>query len=280
MKTLKVFMVCIILGIIASSAFGQKVLVDQKRVNDLTEKITECKIKLNRLNTELANLIDYSGEIKKINKEIDSLNKVSPLTGYGQKLKDMALEQKTKELKLLFKKQSRFSSSSWKQVERDSLMARVKRYENQKNNIFESYITDNSVPKELTPREEDRRERGLNIERQTTKQNNIARRENLTFDKLDANPILGDKYGFKGFISNDYGTPVIFKFTPLDGGESVSPLVAAHSLVEQKLIPGLYQVSFFSGGRELGKPIQISVNTVITTYKGVTCHWYVYMPNY
>lgn len=280
MKKMRVFLALIILGIIASSAFGQKVLVDQKKVNDLTRKISECKIRLNRLNSELANLVDYSGEVKKINREIDSLNKVSPLTGHGQKLKDLALAQKTKELKQIYKKQSRFSSSSWKQVERDSLAARVKRYENQKNNIFESYITDNSVPKELTPREEDRRERGLNIRKQDRIETNSAKREDLVFNKLKDNPVLGDKYGFKGFVANDYATPVVFKFTPLDGGESKSPLVAAHSLLEEKLIPGIYQVSFFSGGRELGKPIVVSVNSVITTYNGISCHWYVYMPNY
>jgi hypothetical protein len=278
-KAVKVLAV-IILGMMATiNMFSQTVIADKGKVKDLTQKIRECEIQIERLNHDLSGVVDYSSEINGLKADINTISSAKSANQNEQRAKDSTLTVKRYELGQLQEKQKAFAPLEWKKVKRDALAVQLKKYTEEKNRLFDQYVANTNVPKELTPREERRRLRGLHITREDRVETNITRREELTFKKYESNPVIGDKQGFMGIIANDYSVPLIFKFEPLDGGESISPLVKARTMEEHKLIPGKYRVRFLNGGKEICDPIIISVNSVVTTYAGISCHWYTYMPS-
>lgn len=251
-----------------ATAYSQTISERRKDVA-LENKISEYRDKISSLNKQLEKLIDYSGEVKSLQRELDTLNATSPSTDFGRELKARAIKEKQKELKTILKKQADYTSASWKRVERDSLLARVARFDNKDNQMFEKQVTSNATPDELTRLELKRRIFG-----------HYNKREDLVFEKLKSNPMYGDHTSLMGVMANDYYVPLVFKITPLDGGESKAPLVASGQVLQEKLVPGTYMVSFFDGGHEIGCPIKITVNAVVTSFKGIDCHWYAYMPRF
>jgi hypothetical protein len=136
-----------------------------------------------------------------------------------------------------------------------------------------------TIPGELGYIKSDRLFRGLEYRHADRVETNEARREELTFQKLKQNPVIGDSLGLMGIISNKYYMPITFKFSPLDGGESKSLLVGSGRIITEKLIPGKYLVHYLNGGREICEPQKMTVSSVINSYDGIDCHWFAYMPS-
>lgn len=279
----------IIMSMIVSSGavFAQNTRADQQKIDDIAYAISQKRAEIARIDARLINLVDYSAAIKAVSFEIDSLLLSKPETETGQKLQKIEVNQKMSALNVLLKKQKTFGKYAGKKVERDALTVQIAQLETQKNAIFQTYITDTKVPKELSPKELRMRDRGFDARHQDLTANREERIESysaksagLTFQKLKNNPVLGDTLSLKGIISNQYVVPVAFKFTPLDGGESKTLLVGPGKVIEESLVPGKYQVTFWNGGRQIGQPSTFTVNAVVTSYDGAPCHWWVYQPRY
>lgn len=288
MRKLSVLLAVVVIVMTATSVFAQRIVVDKAKVNELTKKISECQSKIDKINIELLSLADYSADIKKSQLEIDSLNKADPQTSYGQNVKKQALNQKNEEMQNLLKKQVEFNSVSYKKVELDSLSSKIKRYENEKTRLFEGYIVDNSVPKELTPREKNRRERGLKIRRADRIETNQARREELGFEKLAASPVKVDSItgGYEGFIWNlSTHSRVTFKvFSVDDYGKvsSVQKISLFTSPGERKtyyLLPGEYYCVVSIGGSKIGD-WSFDVTPQLNYVLGEWTHWEVHREGY
>ncbi len=272
---------------LGSAVFAQNTIVDNKKIDDINQTIREKQATIARIDSRLINLVDYSAAIKAVTFELDSLLVNKPETEMGRKLQKVEVSQKTKALNLLLKKQKTFSKYSVQKVDRDALTLQIAQLEAQKNAIFQAYVVDTKVPKELSPKELRRRDRGFDARHQDLTANreerietNSAKREDLTFRKLENNPVYGDSSGFMGIISNQYFAPVIFRFRSLDGGENKDLLLGPGKVVEEKLIPGTYVVTFWSGARQIGEASKFTVDAVVTKYDGAPCHWWAYQPRY
>ncbi len=284
----------------ASSIFAQRIIADKAKVNDLTIKIKEHQMRIDRFNNDLQDVADYSAEVKKLQSEINAINQGVPQTMGEQRAKDRALKQRTDNLQQLFKKQSKFTSLSWKRVERDTLIARVKRYENEKNRIFETYVTDTKVPKELNPREKNRRERGLKVTADTRKEANQDTLEKMGIRKLNNSPVKADPInGYEGFVFNlSQDANIQFKIYSTDDNgqksnvEELSFFTKPGDKVVHKLLPGYYCCVGSIEGKEIGRvnihvtPQQNWVSAKWTRMNRVThkmeevsvaewTHWYV-----
>lgn len=289
MKNLAKILALIILFLVvaSSSALSQKNLADKSKVDDLTKKITECKMKISRLNMEMAKINDYSSEVKKIQAEIDSINKIQPLTNYGQTLKSQTLEQKNQELQKVYQKQSRFTSANWKRIEVDSLSARLKRYEREKNRIFETYIADKAIPEELSPREKNRRERGLIVETKNRKEVNQARLEELGFKKMDNSSVKADSInGYEGFVWNlSTRSRITFKIYSVDdygmvsNVETISFFTSPGERKTHHLLPGNYHCDVFREGYKIGV-WDFKVTPQLHYALGEQTHWQVHREGY
>lgn len=250
----------VIIAMTANSVRGQKVIVDQKKVDDLTAKIQECKVKIARNNNDLAKAYDYTSDINKLKSEIDTLNKKSFDTEYGKTLRDASVKGKVEELKTLQKKQNLYTNISWKKTENEALLVQIKKYESEKSRIFDSYVAETSVPKELSRRELKLRKRGLEIgekdmlltvetKRENRIENNQAKREDLGFQKMLNATVNADPVnGYEGFVWNltNY-TKVNFTIYSIDDYGKVSLVETVSFLTnpgERKiynLIPGAYR---------------------------------------
>ncbi len=261
----------VIIAMTASSTFAQKVLVDQNKVDDLTAKIQECKVKIARNNNDLAKAYDYSTDINKLKSEIDTLNKKSFDTEYGKTLRDASVKGKIEELKALQKKQNLYTSLSWKRTENEALLLQIKKYESEKSRIFDTYVAETSVPKELTRLEVKRRERGLKIgekdmlltvetKRENRIENNQAKREDLGFQKMLNGTVKADSIlGYEGFVWNlTTYSRILFVIRSVDSHgkvssvETVSFLTSPGQRVTYNLIPGEYHCDVFREGVKTG----------------------------
>ncbi|MFA5131659.1 MAG: hypothetical protein WC467_04600 [Patescibacteria group bacterium] len=286
-KNLYLTGIIISMVMLGSAVFAQNTISDQKKIDDINAAIREKQATIARIDSRLVNLVDYSAGIKKATLEIDSIESEKPETETGRKLQKIEVKQKMTALNVLLKKQKTFSKYSGKKVERDALAAQIIKLEAEKNAIFQAYITDTKVPTELSPKELRMRDRGfdarhqdLNANREERIEYNSAKREDLTFRKLENNPVYGDSSGFMGIISNQYFVPVIFRFKSLDGGENKELLIGPGKIIEEKLIPGTYEVTFWNGSRQIGTPSKFTVDAVITKYDGAPCHWWAYQPRF
>jgi hypothetical protein len=285
MKKKIVFLIALIVWSINS--FAQMSTADKAKVSFLNKEIGRLQRLIDARNFELVNLIDYTKEIKLAEVEIDSLKSSSPKTVYGLKFKGQALKERAEFLKSLKKKQVEFEMKKWKIEDTKTLSLSLDDYKASRESILQRCLSDSETPKELGCIQEKRLYRGLEYKHADRVETNEARRENLTFEKLKKNSIIGDSLGLMGIIINKYYVPITFKFTSLDGGENKSILVGPGKVIQWKLITGNYLVTCFDGGRQLGQPREVSANTVLNRYVDkvdnhdvdIECHWYAYMPS-
>ncbi len=270
---MKKIIIIFVLVAIATSAYSQRPNTVQNRRQ---VRLAEAEARRNAIRAQqlLAQNPEARAywETKKLQRTIDSLQKLilskdttDGLAGIAER---ESLLKSDSAILAYLKSQNKTTAAVRATV--DEYWHRQAKYDRAYDSIMYADVTNIGVPKEMTPRQENRRTRA-----------NVVRREELVYQKLASNPVLGNgTEGLGGIISNQYIVPVIFKFTPQNGGESKSILVEPQGIIEDNLIPGLYLVSFWDGGRQLGHPIQITVNAAVMNYNGLECHWFVYMPRF
>ena len=281
------FMILMVAIVASVSAFAQMSSTDKEKIHALDKEISQLQKLIDVRNSELINLIDYTKEIKLSGIELDSLKLSSPKTVYGLKLKDQSLKEKNEFLKSLKKRQAKFEMEKWKFEDVKTLGSSLESYKVTKESILQHYLASSETPKELGCAQERRLYRGLTYSHDNRIETNEARREDLTFQKLKKNPLIGDSLGLMGIIVNKFYLPISFKFTSLDGGENKSILVGPGKMVKEKLITGNYLVTCFDGGRQIGKSREVSCNSILNRYVDkinnqdvdISCHWYVFMPS-
>jgi|GEM_PF-5408982 len=263
MKKNVFFLAVAVIMMAASSSFAQKVLVEQKKTNDLNSKIRECNVKIAQYTNDLDNAYDYSGDIKRSTKQIDSLNKLTYDTQHGRELRDAKVKGIAEELRLLEKKQKTYVRSSWKISAKDALIAQVKKYEAEKEQIFQAYVTDTKVPVELSKREVKLRKNGLEIRHDDRVETNQARLEDLGYKKLANSSVIADSInGYEGIIANitRYDKIEFLIYSVDEAGNRISVEEVAFvtnpgDRLKYNLLPGTYCCEMIFKGKTLTKRI-------------------------
>ena len=263
----------------AVSVYGQMSSYDKNKIKDVNQEIGRLEKQIAERNIEIVDIIDYGPNIKIVQHEIDSISKLTFATDLGNSDKAKTLTAKNKTLHAFVIKQNASKNNFWKIADRDSMLVKVTRYKALRDEIFQRY-TAKTLPEELSSYELAKRLRGVELERTIRLENERARRAELTFKKLKNNKVIGDSInGFTGVIANRYWRSIKFQFVPLDEGEHKSIEVGPGRIITEKLIPGRYLVHFFDGDKELGQPKKMTVGLEVTSYDGIDCHWFAYMPN-
>ncbi|MCX6794989.1 MAG: hypothetical protein NTY31_03350 [Candidatus Falkowbacteria bacterium] len=151
----------------------------------------------------------------------------------------------------------------------------------ERENIFRRYATASDVPKELSRRELNRRQRAY-----------VIRREDLVLQKVEANisssasPSINPSNspttnaGYKIILANDYVLPTLFTISPLNGGDKTSALVDPRQTTEMYLLPGVYEVSFFSGNSFSKETDILKVDGSKRIFRGKEYFGGAYMPRF
>lgn len=276
-----------VLVLVTVLCFGQKVLVDQRKVDDLDSKIRECNVKIAQYTNDLLQVYDYSGDINRLKKTVDSLNKLTYDTQHGRELRDAKVKGVAEELKMLEKKQKAYVAQSWKISSKEALLTQVKKYEAQKEQLFQGYITDNSVPKELSRREVKLRKNGLSIRHDDRIETNQARLEELGYTKMLNSSVNADSInGYEGYVINlSTRSKITFAIYSIDAYgkrsnvETVSFFTQPGEKKMYNLLPGKYYCLVSCQGSPIGN-WTFDVTPQKHYVLGEWCHWSVQREGY
>lgn len=151
-----------------------------------------------------------------------------------------------------------------------SLTEKLVRLQAQRDSLIWRFISDEKIPRELSPGELKARLRA-----------NIVRRQEMVLGKIESGLLTdtdGQQRGLKVIVANDYWRDITFKINPTNGGERVSVNVVPGKQDEIFLIPGNYIVSYFVGGQEVGQPQPLTIDGAKHKYRNQDCFGFVYMP--
>ena len=271
MKKVVIFLVMAALMVAAASSYAQRLGTRQQTHQ---ARVAKKEAQRNAVKAKLL-LKDLKDEpyfqVKMVQKHLNSLKRAFVRTkpdSVASLLSILEAIHKDSLAMNLLKTYDR--TPDWVKADIDRWWSNADRMDRIRDSIMHAYVTNSSLPEEMTEREESRRLRS-----------EVIKRQELTFQKIALSPVYGDKVnGFEGIIANLYIVPITFQFVPLNGGEGKSILTDAGKTVKEKLIPGNYRVHFLNGGTEICRPIDITVDAVVQQYKGEACHWFVYLPRY
>ncbi len=291
MKKLIKWALTIIILMVATGVFAQT-LKEQDKYNAINLQIRERNARIAQLNNQITKVTDYSVDIKQLQVEIDTLSKKRFNSVYGEDQRKAAITQKQSELKVIRAKQVSFTTTSWKKIEIDTLGAQIKRFEIEKNRLFSTYIAYNGTPIELSPRERNRRDRGLEIKTKDRIETQVAdhnarvertdsRYDDLNFRKMAATPLKSDSVlGFEGIMDNpSLYEEVNFRIYQIDGTGKIAsvPSVSFQAGKQQRktthLLPGKY-ICIATGKYRTGEQI-LNVPNYDCSYKGEKTTWFV-----
>ncbi|MDP2944474.1 MAG: hypothetical protein Q8N57_02790 [bacterium] len=151
----------------------------------------------------------------------------------------------------------------------------------ERENIFRRYATTVGVPKELSRRGLNRRQRPYTL-----------RREDLVLQKIEANIASSSSAsinpsgssvansGYKIIVANDYPLPVSFIIRSVNGGDRKTVLLGPSKKADIYLIPGSYLVSFERGGTQYGSDRLLTIDGATHIYNGEECFGFAYMPRF
>ena len=139
-----------------------------------------------------------------------------------------------------------------------------------KDKISLDYISSSGIPDELTSLEETRRHRS-----------NAVKREAMVMAKINKNLSSSDATadGYKVILDNQYYMPITFAFYPLNGGERTAFNLESGKKATVYLLPGTYEVTFLSGGTQIGTSQHLTIDGQKRIYQGEECFNFAYMPN-
>lgn len=274
--------------IVASiSLFAQMNAVDKKKISDLNSKITECQVKIDAYDLEFLSLVDYSTEIQKLESEADSLNASFPKTEYAKNIKKNALrENETLKTKLL-KRQAKYDLAKSKRTDRDQLVLDVRIYETQKKQLFANYISDKTIPTELSRYKENRLLRDIEVIKANRIENTEATYAELDIKKLNSQTVLADSVkGYQGIVQNlSVRSRIKFDVFRVDNkGKQSERAVASYMTYpgyrkNMFLLPGKYMVIMYREGERLDEHI-FSVTAQKYDYMGEQTHWFLLREGY
>lgn len=286
MKT-RLFFLMIAMVAIVNGAFSQMTRGDREKIAELNKKISESRYKIGKYEARLINLNDYSSDIQKLKIEADSLNRLSPETSYGKDLKKQAVRENKERLSRLLVQQKNFQAWSPKVVERDSLLAKIQRYELQKDQISESYVANNDLPAEMSNCEEHRRLNSLNVSREQRLENTEEIYTEMDIKKLASQSVRADSTkGYFGIIHNlSIRSRIKFDIYRINvngvKAERASASFATNPGDKRNayLLPGKYIAYAFQNGNVIGQEI-FHVNSESYDYFGEQAHFYLFREGY
>lgn len=285
MKTrISLLMVAII---VAVSAFGQMDSNDKRKVNELNKEIAYCRSAINNYEKHFFGLDDCSAEIKRFEAEYDTLNFRTTATSYGKSLKKQAIKENRKLLNSLLEKQARYETWHPMISLNDSLKAKLKRYELQRDFIFNS--SKNVVPTELSTYEMNRRMKALEITRlkRIEKTDSIFR--DLDIKKMKSQPVKADSIkGYSGIVQNmSIRSRIKFDFYRIE--KKTGKAIMERPIASFMTNPQDTRPAYLEAGKYLvltyREGIKISENTINVSaqsydYFGAEQHWYVMREGY
>jgi|GEM_PF-2345251 len=148
----------IVMAAISNPVFAQMSKLQKSQLDLLEKNINKAKIEVARIDNQLIGLSDRSAEVKKLQAEVDSLNKATPQTEYGRNLKRQALKIKSAELEQVQKLQREYVAKN--QIgKRNQLLANISEWEAQRKKIIDSfaatispYSITTGLPEQMTRR--------------------------------------------------------------------------------------------------------------------------------
>lgn len=269
----------LVMVVMTTSLFSQT-SQEKRQVNALDNEIEKTKKEISILEKSL--LSDYSDKIDELDIKNVSLTKRIVLE------KDSLRREVLKDSLRINKKTVALLSGKSIPVDQDAVQyeiggktKKITDLEQERENIFRRYATASDVPKELSRRELNRRQRAY-----------VIRREDLVLQKVEANisssasPSINPSNspttnaGYKIILANDYVLPTLFTISPLNGGDKTSALVDPHQTTEMYLLPGVYEVSFFSGDSSSEKTDILKVDGSKRIFRGKEYFGGAYMPRF
>jgi len=280
MKT-KLFFLLIGFAVVVNNAFGQMNRGDKIKIAELNERINECRNTVSSYEVNLINLVDCSGDIKKLQTEADSLKRLVPETKYGKELKTKAVKENGEMLSKLLKQQKRFETWNPKISEKDSLLKKIKGYELQKEEIFQAYVTSNELPTEMSNYRESRRFNSLNVARAERIENTEALYAEMDIRKLSSGNVKGDAVkGYEGIIQNFCRYSYMqFDFYRVNANGTLSDRLAGSYLTfpgQKKiayLLPGTYSCIVYRDGEKVDQKT-FPVTAELLDFFEEKTHWY------
>jgi hypothetical protein len=139
-----------------------------------------------------------------------------------------------------------------------------------KDKIALDYISSSGIPDELTPSEKIRRQIA-----------NIVKREAMVIAKINKNLSSTEATadGYKVILDNQYYMPITFAFSSLNGGERTAFNLESGKKATVYLLPGTYEVTFLSGGTQIGIAQKMTIDGQKRVYQGEECFNFAYMPS-
>lgn len=289
---MKAKIMILMVAIVASiSAFAQMSKSDKYKIAELNKLISECRSMIDLYEPNLSCLSDCSLEIKKNEAEYDSLSLRTPETEYGKKLKKDAIKVNRKALVKLLERQDRYKIWGPKVAERDSLVAKIHRYELQKDNIYSTYVVSNSLtnplPTEMSSYTEARNLRSINVARERRIEKTEAIYAEMDIKKLANSTAIGSaNEGYQGIIQNFcIRSRMQFEFFRIDekGIEKNRSAGSFYTYPGQKitpyLLPGKYVVKVYREGRLIDTQT-FPVTAELKNFFGEQTHWFVAREGY
>lgn len=255
---------------------------ERGQASDLKSEELRLNDEIRRMRLQIGDSGNLVQEIKDLKLEIKSLVQDSVLAANGGKYPRNAskntkfLASTTKDLYFSREKMVLLQKDTTDMAKKNlnirstinSKYARLAEIQRFRQEQFDKIALSTDIPKEMGKTTMQRRQ-----------QSNVVRREELTFQKLANNPVIGDSSGYQGIIKNmSKWKGVTFRIVSKNGGESKSFYVGPNGSVRDKLIPGIYTVSFLDGNKKLSPDIEISSGVTIDSFDGEPCHWFAYWP--
>lgn len=255
MKKVVIILAVIILGMVANNSFAQLTALQKNQLRELDRQISDTRISLGRISTDLSEVSNYSAEDVKAQKqkimslryELDTLSKSQPVTDEGERLKRQGLKMKSLELETLIKSVKEYDRTSWMFSKKDLLIAQLSRYETQRNKIFETYTKETRAEK-LSACEAKKQKRAIEVGHEKLGLIVDERQAEAAFKKMTNAPVKADSInGYEGEVINlTRHARVQFIIKSLDANGNVSNVEVASILTNPGdrrkvfLLPGKY----------------------------------------
>lgn len=261
-----------VIFMMVATGINAQVYNEQNKKEEINSQIRERNVKIAQINHGLSKVDDYSMDIKKLQTDIDNLSKKKFNTEYAETEKNSEIAKKQAEVQVLREKQAPYINASRSLIDRDTLVAQIKRLENQRDNISASYVAYKGVPTELSPREKRRLDRGsevgttVRVEKNAAiheerVENNEARRQEQGYEKMKNGIVNVDPIkGYEGFVQNlSHYSRINFIIYSVDAYdrvsavETVSFFTSPGEKIKYNLIPGRYHCDVYLKGEKIGE---------------------------